>query len=178
MIDADGLRIWMMRGVFVLLAGLVVFFHLLPLSHLPQLLAGPDFITLLVFAWALRRPEYVPAWLIAVVALLVDLIFQRPPGLWAALTVMVAESLKTGERRQRETNFLLEWLSVSVSLGAMVLIYQLVKLLLIIEPMGWVLALSSLLASILIYPGVVALSRILGVARAAPGDGDRLGQGA
>ena len=178
MIDADLVRIWTMRALFVGLSLAVIFFHLLPLSHLPPRVAGPDLITLMVFAWALRRPEYVPVWLVALVALLADLVLQRPPGLWAALTVIVAETLKNGERRQRETNFLLEWLSVSFSIFAMGLVYQLIKLLLIIEPIGWVLALSAGLTSILAYPAVVALSRLLGVSRHGRGDGDRLGQGA
>lgn len=178
MIDGAILKMWLMRFVLIALAVIVVFFHLLPLHHLPPRLAGPDIITLLIFAWALRRPDYVPAWMIALVALLADFIFQRPPGLWAALTVVFAESLKSGERRQRETNFMMEWLSVAVSLGAMTLIYQLTKVLLIIEPVGWVLAISSALASILFYPVVVAISRLLGIARLSPRDSDRLGLGA
>ncbi len=178
MIDAATFRKWLMRVVLLALVMVVIFFHLLPLHHLPPRIAGPDVITLLIFAWALRRPDYVPAWFIAALALLADLIFQRPPGLWAALTVVFAEGLKSGERRQRETNFMMEWLSVAVSLGVMTLIYQLAKVLLIIEPVGWVLAISSALASILFYPVVVAITRLFGIARAAPGDGDRLGLGA
>ncbi|MHA6326182.1 rod shape-determining protein MreD [Roseivivax sp. CAU 1753] len=177
MIDGTYLKILLMRLCLVALAVAVIFFKLLPLHHLPARLAGPDIITLLIFAWALRKPEYVPAWLIAAVALTADFIFQRPPGLWAALTVMFAEGLKSGERRQRETNFMMEWLSVAVSLGAMTLIYQFAKVVLIIEPVGWVLAISSAVTSVLVYPAVVVVTRLFGVARSAPGDSDRLGLG-
>ena len=178
MMDSTVFKAWLMRLLLVGLTIAIIFFHLLPLSHLPRRLAGPDLITLMIFAWALRKPAYVPAWLIAAVALLADFMFQRPPGLWAALTVIFAQSLKNAERRQRETNFMMEWLRVSVSLGMMTLIYQFAKLLLIIEPLGWVLAISQLVTSILAYPVVVAITRLFGVSRSALGDRDRLGLGA
>ena len=59
--------------------------------------AGPGRIWLLGFAcaWCLRRPEYVPAWSLAGLFLLADLLLQRPPGLWALLALMGCENLKS-----------------------------------------------------------------------------------
>jgi len=41
--------------------------RILPLSTEPGSVPGPDVVLCLTFAWVLRRPEYVPALLIAAV---------------------------------------------------------------------------------------------------------------
>ena len=47
-----------------------------------RFLIGPDLLIAFAFAWSLRRPEYVPSLLLALLFLLADLLLQRPPGLW------------------------------------------------------------------------------------------------
>ena len=69
-----------MRAAFVGISLLIMFFHLLPLETTPRRWAAPDLLVCLCFAWALRRPDYVPALAVAGVMLLADLMFQRPPG--------------------------------------------------------------------------------------------------
>jgi hypothetical protein len=54
----------------------------------------------LTFAWVLRRPEFVPPLLIAAMILLGDLMFHRPPGLWAALVLVTAETLRVRDIRE------------------------------------------------------------------------------
>ena len=176
MIDADRLRLWSMRALYVALAGVLLFLNLLPFSGLPRAWSGPDFLLALTFAWAIRRPDYVPIWLIAAVMLTADLVLQRPPGLWAALAVMMAENLKTRGPRQKEGSFALEWTSVALALLGMTAIYQIVKLLLIVPPMAWTLALTQLIATVAVYPLAVGVS-ILIFGRGTLGESDRLGQG-
>ncbi len=176
MIDAAILRLWTRRALYVALCLAVMFFSLLPLDMSPGRIAGPDLILALTFAWAIRRPDVVPLLLVALVMLLADMVFQRPPGLWAALAVLVTERLKARERQSRETAFAMEWMSVSVALIVMALAYQIVLLLLIVPVANGALLLSQTLLTILAYPAVAAVSHaVFGIRRARPGDGDRFG---
>ena len=165
-----------MRAAFIAVCLLIMFFHLMPLETTPGRWAAPDLIVCLCLSWALRRPDYVPTLAVAGVMLLADLMFQRPPGLWAALVVMAVHWLKSRERRQRETTFLLEWFTVTGCLITITLLYRLVLLILIV-PFGTpFLTLMQLALTILIYPLVVVLSHLIfGVRRSAPGEVDRLG---
>ncbi|KMK66062.1 hypothetical protein [Puniceibacterium sp. IMCC21224] len=176
MVDQSLTRIWSMRAAFLALSLLVIFFHLLPLETMPRRWAPPDLIVALCFAWALRRPDYVPALLVAGVILLTDLVFHRPPGLWAALVVMAAEWLKSRERRQRDNTFVLEWITVAGCLLIITLIYRLVLLVLIVSPGTFALSLMQLITTIAVYPLIVLSSHLVfGVRRSAPGEVDRLG---
>lgn len=175
--DQNFLQLWGMRALFFLTTLLVLFFHLLPLDPAPSRLAGPDVIVAMVFAWAIRRPDYVPILLIAAVMLLADLMLQRPPGLWAVLVVCAAEWLKSRERRQRETTFVLEWLTFAGTLIVITVIYRTVLVVLILAPANLTLVMVQLMMTIAVYPVVVGVSHFLfGVRRAAPGDVDRLGR--
>ena len=83
---ADG-GLWTRRAVFLAVAVGVIFFALLPLDTGASRWAPPDLLLAFCLAWAARRPDYVPALSIAFVALLADLLYQRPPGLFALLTL-------------------------------------------------------------------------------------------
>lgn len=175
--DTGALQIWGMRLLFVLLALLILFFHLLPLDPAPSNWAGPDVLVATVFAWAVRRPEYVPILLVAGVMLLADLMLQRPPGLWSVLVVCAAEWLKSRERRHRETTFALEWLTFAGTLIVITIIYRTVMMVLILAPGTLMLSFLQLLMTILSYPAVVGVSYfVFGVRKSAPGDMDRLGR--
>ena len=175
--DQNLLQIWGMRLVFVLTAMVILFFHLLPLNPAPSQWAGPDILVALVFAWAVRRPDYVPILLVAAVMLLADMLLHRPPGLWSVLVVCAAEWLKSRENRQRETTFALEWLTFAGTLIVITLLYRTVLMLLILAPGTIMLSVIQVVMTILAYPVVVAASYFFfGVRRAAPGDVDRLGR--
>ena len=110
MIDGATREVWAHRILFVVLALVFLFFRLLPLgeviapcgpeatgcrlmawfSHMP----GPDLLLCIIFAWTMRRPDYLPVLLIAAVVLLEDLIMLRPPGLWTGLVVLVSEIIR------------------------------------------------------------------------------------
>lgn len=163
---------WGMRALFVLLALVIMFFHLLPLNLAAVRYAPPDLLFALAMAWSFRRPDHVPALMLAAVLVLADLLFQRPPGLWAAMVLVACEWAKArGDRRQEETGFVVEWVRVAMLIVILTVVYRLVLTTTITEPGPLALAAMQAMFTILIYPLVVAVSHfIFGVRRIGPGD--------
>ncbi|PVA09309.1 rod shape-determining protein MreD [Pelagivirga sediminicola] len=171
MADRSRLHIWAMRAVFAALCLMVIFWRILPLSTVPRGWAGPDLITALSFAWVLRRPAYAPALLIALLVLLADLMFQRPPGLWAALVVLGCEALKARAPGLRDRGFGAEWITVAVMIGAIVIGYRLTLAVLMVPQAPLALSLMQMAMTALCYPLVVlASAMITGVRKARPGE--------
>ncbi|MFD1344421.1 rod shape-determining protein MreD [Litorisediminicola beolgyonensis] len=176
MAETDRVHLWAMRVVFCALCLLVMFFNLLPLHLAPRGFAGPDLIVALIFAWAHRRPSFVPPLAIAGTMLVADLVFQRPPGLMAAMVLIFAEQMKVRARSQRDAGFAVEWLQVSIALIVMALVFQIAMALLILPILGWATLLSQVVTTILVYPLVVAFSHgLLGIRHAGPRENDRMG---
>jgi rod shape-determining protein MreD len=137
---------------------------------------GPDLLVAIALAWAARRPDYVPVVLVALVMLLADFLFMRPPGLWAAITVLGVEFLRNRESAFRDLPFLVEWGLVAVLLLAMTLANAFVLLVLMVDQPTLGLTLLQLIATILAYPLVVGVTVFaLGLRRAAPGEIDEMG---
>lgn len=176
MVDRGPRLIWAMRATYLALAFLIVFLHLLPLQTLPRQFAGPDLLVALTFAWALRRPDFVPPVLVAAVFLMTDMLFMRPPGLWALLILVATEWLKRRDRAIRDATFVTEWLTVTVALVVVTVIYKLVLGILIVPAGTLFMTLAQLLMTILIYPVMVALSHVLfRIRRSTPGEVDPMG---
>ncbi len=170
-------QVWLMRTTYMGIALVVLFFHLLPFEMVPHRFAPPDVLIAITFAWALRRPDFLPALLVAGVMLLCDLLLQRPPGLWSALVLVATEWLKRRDRRIRDNTFFEEWVTVAVVLAVITVIYRLVLALLIVSPGTLYLALIQYVGTVLIYPLVVAVSHVfLNVRHTAPGDFDPMGR--
>lgn len=177
MVEQSQSRLWTMRAAYIALCLVVIFFHLLPLETTPRRWAAPDLMVVFSLAWAIRRPEYVPALSIAAVMLLADLMFQRPPGLWAALMVITVEWLKRRQRRHRDASFAMEWLTVVSALTVATLANRLALLSVLYAPGSLYLTLMQLGMTAMAYPFVVMVSRfLLGVRHAAPGEVDTLGR--
>ncbi len=200
-------RLFLMRSAFLMLALLIVFFHLLPFDTQPislfapelspplasidpaearlralldqgtqRILIGPDLLISFAFAWSLRRPEYVPAVLLACIFLLSDLLLQRPPGLWALLALLACENLKGRGRSLRDATFGAEWIAVALLLTGILLANRIILSILLVAPPQLRLSLLELGVTVLIYPIVVLVtSTLMGVRRAAPGELDALG---
>ncbi|HEY9037591.1 MAG TPA: rod shape-determining protein MreD [Roseovarius sp.] len=171
MADASRLHLLAMRTLFAALCLFVIFWRILPLSTVPRGWAGPDLIAALSFAWVLRRPEYAPALLIAAVVLLADLMFQRPPGLWAALVVLGCEALKSRAPGLRDRAFGAEWLAVAMVVAAIIVGYRLTLAVLVVPQAPLGLSLMQMAMTVLCYPLVVMASAfIFGVRKAKPGE--------
>lgn len=197
-------RILLGRVSFVLLALFIIFTHLIPLETVPPSLGGsallpieqpratagtetdqlfdpvrwiaPDLLLLVALAWVVRRPSFVPVLAIGAIFLLADMLFQRPPGLWAGLVVILSEVLRGRSRSMRTLPFWLEWGTVSAGIAAITLIDQFTLSMVLVSgaPLG--LTLLQLMLTILAYPAVVFVSyAIFGVSRPAPGQVDGLG---
>lgn len=171
MAERSATYLWTMRSVYVGLCVAVIFLRLLPLDTLPKGWAGPDLILALTLAWGLRRPEFVPPLLVAAVFLLCDLLFHRPPGLWAALVLIGSQTLRARAPDLRDLTFPVEWASVATTLVAMTLGYRIILGLLMVDQAPLGLSLMEMVMTLVAYPLVVLLSQsLLGVRKVAPGE--------
>lgn len=169
-------RVWTMRLTYGLLALGIVFVHLLPLSTLPARWAPPDLLIAITFAWALRRPDYVPPLLVALVMLAADLLLQRPPGLMAFLVVAGTEYLKYRFTGLRDASFAGEWAAVCVVICAVTLSGRVILVLTAVDRAPLMLTLIQMILTALVYPLVVAISQgLFGIRKLAPGDADAIG---
>ncbi|MEL7097232.1 MAG: rod shape-determining protein MreD [Pseudomonadota bacterium] len=169
--DASSSRLWAMRGGFVLLVMVILFFHLLPQQMVPRAWAGPEWVTLFAFAWAVRRPELVPVLLLGGLLLLADLLLGRPPGLWALLALLAAERLKARAQTLRDSTLAAEVLEVSLLIVGVSAAYQLVLVVMLVDDVSLSLSASQALTSVLAYPLVVLITHgVMRVRKSAPGD--------
>jgi len=176
MAEVTPTKVLLMRLCFVGLALVIVFFRLLPLDTVPRNWAPPDLIIALAFTWSLRRPDYISAGLLALVMLLTDFLFHRPPGLLTLLVVLGCEFLKSRTLPHRETTFVAEWLAVAIVIAAITLANRMVLSLLAVEQAPLSLSVVEMLATIAIYPLVVWFSQgLLGVRKLTAAEAEALG---
>ncbi|MGR3501562.1 rod shape-determining protein MreD [Pseudaestuariivita sp.] len=173
---ADLSHVWTMRATFVALCFGVLVVYLLPTDALGSRWPAPDLMLALTFVWALRRPRYVPILLIALVFLLADLLFQRPPGLLAGLVVMATEWLKGRARTMRDGGWVTELATAVGALVAVTLAYRLILIALFVPVPPLALTLIELIFTAAAIPVLMVLSRLaFGLRRTAPGEVDTLG---
>lgn len=168
---------WVYRGIFLALAAALLFFRLLPLESVAGEWPGPDLILCLIFAWVVRRPDFLPVPLIAVVVLLEDLLLMRPPGLWTALVLLATEFIRSRAALTRELGFVTEWLLVAGMMVALLIGYRLAFAAAFLPQPSVGFALLQTLWSILCYPLVVAVSRLaFDLRKPATGEVDAYGR--
>ncbi|MFT5797445.1 MAG: rod shape-determining protein MreD [Candidatus Azotimanducaceae bacterium] len=166
-------RVWFMRTCFIVLALVALFMHLLPLSTLPSAWAMPDLLVGFALAWSVRRPDYVPVLLLAIMLLLSDLLLQRPPGLWALLILLCCENLKLRAHSLRAANFAVEWATVAALILGAMLGYRVILAVLLVERPSLGLHLIETTMTILSYPFIVFITHaFMGVRKTIPGDLD------
>ncbi len=170
-------ELWFHRAIFLVVVLVMLVVRLLPLDTTAGHLPGPDLLVCLIFAWMVRRPEYLPAPMIAAVVLVEDLCLMRPPGLWAALVLAGAEFIRARSALTRELSFFVEWLLVG---GVMLGVFAANRLILglaFVDQPAFGMALLQILWSILAYPAVVAFSRYgLDLHKPATGEIDERGR--
>ncbi|MCY1126399.1 rod shape-determining protein MreD [Frigidibacter sp. RF13] len=195
MVDPRTAKLWGFRALFLGLAVLILFFRLLPLSALPQDWPlpqaivdhmpgwlyphdwpGTDMLLALTLVWVQRRPDFVPAPLIAAAFLLDDLLTGRPPGLWTLIVVAGTEFLRSREARSRDLPFVGEWLMAGAVIAAMVLANRLVLTIFMVPQVGFGPVVIHMVATILLYSLLAGLMQLtFGLHRAAPGEVDSWG---
>lgn len=176
MVDPVAARRLAFRLIFLALAIATLFLRILPLSAQPVRLPGPDLMICVTIVWVLRRPDFVPASLIALVFLLEDLVLMRPPGLWAAIVLLGTEFLRSREATMRDLPFAAEWLVAAGLVIAMTVIDRLVLALFLVPQVSPALTALQALATFAAYPLVaVATHFVFGQGRRSAGGVDRLG---
>lgn len=177
MVDPAARTVWFHQALFVVIALILLFLRLLPLGTVAGHLPGPDILLCIIFAWTMRRPDFLPPVLIAAVVLLEDFLLMRPPGLWTALVLIGSEFVRGRVALTRELNFLVEWLLVSGIMLALLIAYRFTFAVVLLPQPGFGFALVQLIWSILCYPAVVALSRFaLDLYKPATGEIDAYGR--
>ncbi|MDU8928850.1 rod shape-determining protein MreD [Alisedimentitalea sp. MJ-SS2] len=170
-------RLWLMRAGFAALILGLIFYQLLPLETTPRRFAGPDLVMGFAFAWVLRRPEYTPLVLTAGLLLIADLFLGRPPGLYAALTLLAFDNLRTRTTGLRAMPFTVEWLTVAAAITGVILVYRLILAMLLVPLPALGLQLMQLLMTVLCYPLVVLVTRfVFGLRAPGLGEVNALGQ--
>lgn len=176
MADTPLARRWIGRLTYLLIALALIFLRLLPLDTLPRQWAPPDLLLGVTLAWVTRRPDLMPILLIAAVFLLTDLLFQRPPGLWTGLVLILTEMLRARSNSLRDVPFPLEWLTVGFGIVAITVANRAALAIVMTPQAPLALTAIQMAATIVTYPLVVGVSHyIFGVSRPAPGEVDALG---
>ncbi|MEX0312507.1 MAG: rod shape-determining protein MreD [Tateyamaria sp.] len=176
MSDPVSSRLWTMRLSFVALVFAILFFHLLPLQTATGGLIWPDLLLAFALAWSVRRPEFVPATLLAAMFLMADLLLQRPPGLWALLALIACEQMKAQSRSLRDASLATELVSAVLWIVGIGIAYRVVLAILLVEVPPLAPALIQIVVTAVAYPLVVAVTHmVMGVRKATPGDIDGKG---
>jgi rod shape-determining protein MreD len=164
--------IWRKRAGFAALTLLIIFAQLLPVeTAAPHRWAGFDLLMVFAMAWSVRRPEYVPGPLLAVLFLLADFLLQRPPGLWALLMLLACESLKSRHLSLRDAGFPTEYLTAGAMIVSVYVANRVILSLLFVDlpPLG--LYLLQMVVTLAAYPVAVFLTHvILRVRKVSAGD--------
>jgi rod shape-determining protein MreD len=177
MIDPVTLTLWRGRIGFALLAAMLTFAALLPFGGEAGRLPGPDLLLCLLFAWMMRRPDFVPLWLVVVVFLTADILLQRPIGLWTALVVIAAEVLRARTVLMRELSFAMEWVVAAGLMLAMLVVYRFVFLLTMMPQVGLGSSLVQWLWSVVAYPAAVLFTGyVLALRKPSLGEIDAYGR--
>ncbi|MGI9370033.1 MAG: rod shape-determining protein MreD [Ruegeria sp.] len=167
---------WFKRGLFLLIAVLILFLHLLPLDTQPDRWPFPDLLIAMTFAWVLRRPELVPTLSVALVMLVADLLLQRPPGLLAALVVGGTAYLRSAAPGMRDIGFVGEWISVGAVMSLIFVANRTVLSIVSVQQVALGPALFQLVLTITVYPlMVLATQALFGVRRVSASDPEALG---
>lgn len=176
MAETPTARRWLGRLTYLAVALALIFAQLLPLETSPRAFAPPDLILAVTLVWIARRPDFLPVPLIALVFLISDLLFQRPPGLWTALVLILTEVIRARASGLRNVPFGLEWVTVAVGIFAITMVNRATLAIALTPQAPLTLTLIQMAMTILVYPVIVGVAYLfLGVHRPAPGAVDGLG---
>jgi len=169
-------QVWVGRAIFLGLACLIIFIQLLPLDQRPSLFSPPDVLLVFTLVWVARRPDYVPFVVVGAVFFLADLLFQRPPGLMAALVLIASEIIRARVRAMRDVSLIAEFGLIAVAVIVIAAINRAV-LAIVLNPIPYqVLELLHILATLVAIPFVMGAAQyIFGVRHTTPGQYENTG---
>ena len=115
--------------------------------------------------------------MVAGLFLLTDLMLGRPPGLYAALSLLAFSNLSSRAITMRDMPFSVEWLTVAFAIAFVMLGHQLVLIILLVEPPAPALMFSQMAMTVLTYPLIAAITRFgFGLRPIGLGEINALGQ--
>jgi rod shape-determining protein MreD len=158
MINAQTTQLWLYRLGYVCLCLFAYFIGLLPLDIGALHWGTPDLILGFAFCWVLRRPDYVPLLVVCVALLIADFLFTRPPGLWAAISLLAIEFLRRREPQSRDMPFLVELAMVAALLLGMAVAYRLTLAIFIVPSASLGLVILQQFSTLLVYPLITLCS--------------------
>lgn len=171
MVERTDGKTWINRAVFACLAFVIIVLELVPLDMRPSAFAMPDIVLVVTLVWVARKPRYLPVIVIAVLFLMADFFFMRPPGLWAALVVILTETIRGQNRDFRNMSLLVEWGTIAVGIVVITLANRIILAVVMAPQAPFGLTLLEMVATIAIYPIVVVIAHFaFGVTRTAPGE--------
>ncbi|WP_296639564.1 rod shape-determining protein MreD [Roseinatronobacter sp.] len=182
-------RLWYV-ALFLGIGALIWLFRLLPLQGLGDAsrvpgdtslsLATwptPDLMLALCLAWVVRRPDLLPAPLIAGYIFIEDILMMRPPGLWALIVLGATEFLRQRNPTLRGLSFLLEYALIAALMLGMFLLNRMVLGIVMVPQAPLGLSLAQFVGTVATYPLVAAgLHFGLSLRKPATGEVDDLGQ--
>lgn len=186
-------------ALFLGLAGAVTLFRLLPVANYSSgvelgggavtdivvvegllnwsLWPAPDLLLCLTLAWIVRRPDLLPAPVIAAYFLFEDLLLLRPLGAWAAIVLLGTEFLRRRAPFLRGAGFLLEYALVAGLMVGMFVAYRALLAIVIVSQVPLDLSFVQLTGSVIAYPVVAGFVHfVLNLRKPATGELDGLGQ--
>ena len=149
------------RLKFLLLSLFVVYLYLLPVDFIPGLFYPPHMVLILATALIIRKPEYLPTWLIFIVFLLYDFLLYQPLGLGALTILLGLEYLRGFNYTLRESVFLSEWVLVGIFLVAITLLKELILIVFLAQRNTFWETISELVVTFAYYPVAVICIAVL-----------------
>lgn len=127
---------------------------------------SPDLILCVTFAWVLRRPDLVPVVAVMLIGLCADLLYQRPPGVMAALMLASSELLRSRGRLSRPLLAIMEWGLIAILVFTMALAHWAIMGLTLVPHAPLRYEFWQAAVTVLSYPAVVWLTRHVGIRKA------------
>ena len=152
MLNDTVLKLAVLRLSYFVLVLLVVLFETLPFSTSPTYFIGPDLALLITLTWIMHRPDVMAPALVALTLLLVDLVLQRPPGLWSLIVLSTGMFLRVRANGFVEGIFLLEWAMASSIIATCYLVYHFALLITFLPTNDISLVLLQALLTVACYP--------------------------
>jgi rod shape-determining protein MreD len=144
-------KLWLYRGIFLLLGLFMVALPLLPLQFNPAQWPMPDMLFALTLAWVVRQPQSAPFLLVAALALLADAVLMRPLGLWAFLFLITVETIRPIHKTIQERGVLFEGMVALAALVVMLIMQNILLWISFSKTMELALSAKFVLRTLLFY---------------------------
>ena len=171
MVSSLTLRRWMYHLIYILICVIIISLQIQPLKIISNEIFWPDFIFMFTTAWLLRRPKYLPFFLIISVHFISDMLLFKPIGLWSAISIIGYEFIRRQALSQRVLKMSEELLLVSIVFTFLMCTLIGFQFIFAINNIPLSMVGYRICFTIVLYPGVVLFTHyLLSIRRAHPSD--------